>query len=105
MSMNDQQIDEMLKELNIPCSYHHFDKEVTPPFLIYVDEPPTYIRADGVIFGTIRNVTFELYADFKENSLIQKVEMMFAKHNIRYQKQEDWIEKEELFEFAFFCQP
>lgn len=105
MSMSDTEINKMLDTIGIPYAYHHFEDSVIPPFLIYVDEPPTQIKADGVIYMSIRNVTLELYSDTKDNALINLVEDMLIRNEIRYQKEEDWIETEGMFEFAFMIQP
>lgn len=104
MSMNDTEINEMIATIGIPYEYHHFEDTVSPPFLIYVDEPPTHIMADGVIYMSIRNVTLELYSDTKDSALINLVEDMLIRNEIRYQKEEDWIESEGMFEFAFMVQ-
>lgn len=102
--MNDQEIHEMLDTLEIPYAYHHFSDNVYPPFLIYVEEPPKHIIADGIIYHTIRNITFELYSDVKDYILIEKVKRMFEEHDIRFHVNEDWIQKEDMFEFAFMVQ-
>lgn len=102
--MNDQEINKMLETLGIPYAYHHFNDDVNPPFLIYVEEPPKHIMADGIIYHTIRNITFELYSDFKDDVLIEKAKRMFEEYEIRYQMSEDWIQKEDMFEFAFMVQ-
>lgn len=104
MSMSDKEISEILDTIGIPYAYHHFEDSVSPPFLIYVDEPPTHIMADGVIYMSIRNITLELYSDTKDSALIKQVEDMFIHNEIRYQKEEDWIESEGMFEFAFMVQ-
>lgn len=102
--MNDQQINEMLDTLGIPYEYHHFNDDVNPPFLLYVEEPQKNIIADGIIYASIRNLTFELYSDKKDYKLINKAMKMFSDHDIRFQSEEDWIEKEDMFEFAFMVQ-
>lgn len=102
--MNDKEIHEMLDSLEIPYAYHHFSDNVYPPFMIYVDEPPTQIMADGEVYLSVKNYSFELYSDTKDTSLIQKVEKMFSDRGIRYKKEEGWIESEEMFEILFSVQ-
>lgn len=105
MSMSDKEINEMIDSMGIPYAYHHFDDDISPPFLIWVDEPPTFIPADGVSYLSIRNVTIELYSDTKDNDLIYQVEDVLIKNEIRFKKEEDWIESEGMFEIAFMIQP
>lgn len=103
--MNDNEIEEMLKELDMPYSYYNFQEEdITPPFIAYVEEQSSPVLADGSVYFMIRNIRFELYSDVKDYTLINKVKEMFDKRCIRYKCKEDWFYNDRMFEFSFQVQ-
>lgn len=57
--------------------------------------------ADGKVYHKINEVRIELYTDFKDTSIEEKVTTVLDRHGIFYEQSEVWIEEEKLYEVAF----
>ena len=57
--------------------------------------------ADGKVYYKINEVRIELYTDFKDTSIEEKVTTVLDRHGIFYEQSEVWIEEEKLYEVAF----
>ena len=81
---------ELLEQINLPFTYHHFaeGESPNPPFVIYFIPEQDHFSADGVIYHKQLAVRFELYTDKKEPEK-------------DYQKESIWIEEEKLYETIY----
>ena len=98
----------MLKEMDIPFAYDHFaeGESPDPPFLCYLLPGSDNFAADGRVYYKMSEVRIELYTDFKDVSLEEKVTAVLDNHGIFYEQSEVWIEEEKLYEVAFeFAMP
>lgn len=104
-------MDELVKiieEMGIPFAYDHFaeGESPDPPFLCYLLPGSDNFAADGRVYYKISEVRIELYTDFKDVSLEEKVTAVLDNHGIFYEQSEVWIEEEKLYEVAFeFAMP
>lgn len=104
-------MDELVKiieEMGVPFAYDHFaeGESPAPPFLCYLLPGSDNFAADGRVYYKMSEVRIELYADFKDVSLEEKVTAVLDNHGIFYEQSEVWIEEEKLYEVAFeFAMP
>ena len=75
----------MLEEMDIPFAYDHFAD----------------FSADGRVYKKINEIHIELYTDFKDLSVEQKVEAVLDEHGIFYDHTETWIESEKMYEVLY----
>lgn len=104
-------MDELVKiieEMDIPFAYDHFaeGENPEPPFLCYLLPGSDNFAADGRVYYKMSEVRIELYTDFKDVFLEEKVTAVLDSHGIFYEQSEVWIEEEKLYEVAFeFAMP
>lgn len=104
-------MDELVKiieEMGISFAYDHFAEGESParPFLCYLLPGSDNFAADGRVYYKMSEVRIELYTDFKDVSLEEKVTAVLDSHGIFYEQSEVWIEEEKLYEVAFeFAMP
>lgn len=104
-------MDELVKiieEMDIPFAYDHFaeGESPEPPFLCYLLPGSDNFAADVKVYYKMSEVRIELYTDFKDVSLEEKVTAVLDNHGIFYEQSEVWIEEEKLYEVAFeFAMP
>ncbi len=104
-------MDELVKiigEIGIPFAYDHFaeGESPNPPFLCYLLPGSDNFAADGRVYYKMSEVRIELYTDFKDVTLEEKVTAVLDNHGIFYEQSEVWIEEEKLYEVAFeFAMP
>lgn len=99
---------QIIKEMDIPFAYDHFaeGESPDPPFLCYLLPGSDNFAADGRVYYKINEVRIELYTDFKDVSLEEKVTAVLDNHGIFYEQSEVWIEEEKLYEVTFeFAMP
>ena len=93
----------MLKEIGIPFAYSHFaeGESPEPPFMCYLLPRSYNFSADGRVYHKLSSVHFEVYTDKKDRALENRVEDVFDKNNIFYNKSEVWINSEKLYEVIY----
>ena len=101
--MTHKEVMDLVEQINIPSSYHHFaeGEVVNPPFLVYLYPSSNNFSADGKVYCKIHRLDFELYTDKKDIKLERQVEAVLDKHGLFYEKTEVWIEKEKLYEVLY----
>lgn len=98
----------IIEEMGILFAYDHFaeGESPAPPFLCYLLPGSDNFAADGRVYYKINEVRIELYTDFKDVSLEEKVTAVLDNHGIFYEQSEVWIEEEKLYEVTFeFAMP
>ena len=93
----------ILDEIGIPFAYSHFaeGESPEPPFLCYLLPRSDNFSADGRVYHKLSSVHFEVYTDKKDRALENRVEDVFDKNNIFYNKSEVWINSEKLYEAIY----
>ena len=84
-------MDELVKiieEMGIPFAYDHFaeGESPEPPFLCYLLPGSDNFAADGRVYYKMSEVRIELYTDFKNESLEEKVTAVLDNHGIFYEQ-------------------
>lgn len=88
----------ILKTLNIPIAYDHFDKKVIPPFIAYRETPSDLLKADGKTYFRTYNYELELITTKKDMALEQQIEKLLTDNNIPYDKEEEvWDTQEKIY--------
>lgn len=103
-----EELVKIMEETGIPFAYDHFaeGESPAPPFLCYLLPGSDNFAADGRVYYKMSEARIELYTDFKDVSLEEKVTAVLDSHGIFYEQSEVWIEEEKLYEVAFeFAMP
>ena len=98
--MTHKQVFDMLKTLNIPVAYDHFDsnKEIQPPFIVYRELAPDTFKADGITYYRPYDFEIELVTDKKDVSLQGQVEALLTNNKIPYDMENEvWDEDEKIY--------
>ncbi len=93
----------IIEEMDIPFAYDHFaeGESPDPPFICYLYPGADNFSADGSAYYKITQVRIELYTDYKDPTLEQKVTAVLDSHGIFYAQSEVWIPDENLYEVSF----
>ena len=90
----------LLKTLNIPVAYGHFDsdKEVLPPFMAYREISPDTFKADGKTYYRPYNFEIEVVTEKKDPALQESIEELLSSNNIPYDLLDEvWDEDERIY--------
>ena len=93
----------IMREIGFPFAYHHFaeGESPNPPFLLFLTPASSNFSADGKVYFKVNEVHIELYTDYKNPSVEEKVEAVLDRHGIFYNKTETFIESEKLYETLY----
>ena len=101
--MSKERLEEMLAETGFSFQYHHFTEEnaVDPPFIVWLNEESANFYADGVVYAVIDAVNIELYTDEKDHELEKRIEEIFKNYNVSWEKEETYIDSEQMYEVLY----
>ena len=97
--MTSAEIKTMVDEVGIPTAYFAFDNDtaVPPPFLCFYFDDSDDMYADNSNYVRIRPLTIELYTDYKDYALEEKVESVLTESGLSYRKvTETYIDSERM---------
>lgn len=98
--MEHKNIYDLLKTLNIPVAYDHFDsnKNITPPFVVYRETSPDTFKADGITYFRPYNYEIELVTIKKDVVLQQTIEELLTNNKIPYDINDSvWDDDEKIY--------
>lgn len=98
--MKAREVYDMLKTLNIPVAYDHFDsnKGITPPFIVYRETDVDTFKADGISYYRGYNYEIELITEKKDISLQEDLEELLTTNKIPYDLQNElWDNTEKIY--------
>ena len=98
--MEHKDIYDLLKTLNIPVAYDHFDsnKNVNPPFVAYREISPETFKADGITYYRPYEFEIELVTEKKDVELEKAIEELLTNNKIPYDvENEVWDEDERIY--------
>lgn len=98
--MKHKEIYDMLKTLNIPVAYDHFEsnKNVEPPFIAYRETAPETFKADGITYYRPYEFEIELVTEKKDVALQERIEELLTTNKIPYDiDSEVWDEDERIY--------
>lgn len=96
-------VPKILEELGLPFAYDHFAEGESPetPFICYLSPGSDNFAADGKVYYKINEFHIELYTDYKDPELEERLEDILDGASIFYEKSETWIESEKLYEVLY----
>ncbi|WP_449462490.1 hypothetical protein [Streptococcus suis] len=99
-----REIYSVLKELQLPVAYHHFEEgsRPRPPYLVYLVTDSENHGADNWTYYKQNNLQVELYTTKKDLVTEQKVESLFDCHLIHFEKVENYISSEKLYQITYY---
>ena len=95
-----KQLYDLLKTLDIPVAYDHFDsnKEVSIPFLVYREQALSTFKADDLTYHQFYNYEIELITEKKEIALERQLEELLTTNKIPYDKNDEvWDNNEKIY--------
>lgn len=98
--MKHKDIYDLLKTLNIPVAYGHFDsnENINPPFIVYRETSPETFKADGITYYRPYEFELELVTEKKDIVLQNTIEELLTNNNIPYDIDDDvWDEQEKIY--------
>ncbi|HEL1838362.1 TPA: hypothetical protein TX084_000782 [Streptococcus suis] len=95
---------QLLKRLKLPVAYHHFEEgnSPNPPFLVYLVAESDNHGADNWTYHKQLNLQVELYTTKKDLATEDKVEALFNVHLIYFDKVENYIATEKLYQITYY---
>lgn len=98
--MKHKDIFNLLKRLNIPVAYDHFETKpkVIPPFVAYRENTPETFKADGKTYYRPYEFEIELVTEKKDVELEETIEELLTQNNIPYDKSDEiWDDDEKIY--------
>lgn len=98
--MEHKQLFDLLKTLNMPVAYDHFNsnKTINPPFIVYRETSPDVLIADGITYYRPYNFEIELVTETKSVALEKTIEKLFNDNNIPYEVDSFiWDDEEKIY--------
>ena len=95
-----KQLYDLLRTLNIPVAYDHFDsnKEISIPFLVYRELALDTFRADDITYHQFNNFEIELITEKKDVALEKQIEGLLTTNKIPYNKNDEvWDNEEKIY--------
>ena len=98
--MEHKDIYDLLKILEIPVAYDHFDsnKNVNPPFIAYRELSPDTFKADGITYYRPYEFEIDLVTEKKDVELQEQLETLLTINKIPYDlDNEIWDDEEKIY--------
>ena len=95
-----KQLFDLLKTLNIPVAYDHFEsnKEVSIPFVVYREQQASTFRADDITYHLFHNFEIELITEKKDIVVEKQLEDLLTNNKIPYEKNDEvWDNDEKIY--------
>lgn len=101
--MTEKNIYQMLKKLDLPLAYSHFEEGKAPklPFIVYRYPYTHNSAADGKVYAKITALDIEIYTEKKDLQLEKKLEALLNEHGFFYEKTETYISSERMFQMIY----
>lgn len=87
--------------LNVPYTYHHFESDTYPPFLVFLYPGRADFYADNENYQHITELDIEFYSDNKDIAAETSIENLLP---WPYRKTEVYIESEKMYETLYECE-
>lgn len=93
----------ILKATGFPVAYSHFiateeNPAPDPPFICYLLPETDNLMADNKTYHKISNVDIELYTDFKDFEVEEKLEELLNENEIPWNAYETYIDSEKMYQ-------
>lgn len=93
----------LLTGMKIPVAYDHFVNDDTlPPFILYRNDDTETFKADDKTYYKENSYIVDLVTEKKDVSVEEQLETIFNNNNIPFDKVEDYIESQKIFQIRYF---
>lgn len=98
-----QELYRQLKQLQLPVQYYMFQEGQAPnlPYIIYYNPSEQHLNADNFTIFVTKDVIIEVYSEFKDLSLEDKLKELFDKNKLTYTFQETYLKDERMYMLAY----
>ena len=88
---------------NKKVAYRAFPEDEAPalPFIVYYVDQSNNILADNKVYKGRQQVTIELYSANKDVASEALVETMFNNHDVPWEKYEEYIDDEHMYQISY----
>lgn len=97
--MTNEEIKALLEITGLPVAYRHFSEPQEMPFICYLESYSNNFSADGAVYLQVRHMQIELYTEFKNEELEDKVENTLS--SFFWQKSETYIDSEQCYQIVY----
>lgn len=107
-----KELGDLLKTIQVGSSsievwYDHFvitptKPNIVPPFILYRVESTNTFKADDKVHYQSNNYIIDLVSKVKDEVLEQKIETLLNNNYLPYDKEEDFIGSEQIFQTRYF---
>ena len=91
----------LLKTLNLPVAYHHYESPPSPPYIVYLFSYSSNFGADNKVYEAGKNFQVELYTKAKDPTSEALIEGLFDANDIFWDKTETYIDSEDLYQVLY----
>ena len=91
----------LLKTLNLPVAYHHYESPPSPPYIVYLFSYSSNFGADNKVYEAGKNFQVELYTKAKDLTSEALIEGLFDANDIYWDKTETYIDSEDLYQVLY----
>ena len=101
--MTYEEIVNMIDETGLPNAYDHFAEGDAPasPYIAFILPGRDDFLADNKPYVKVTTLTLELYTEYKDPELEDRIDAVLESHEIIYDKSETWINSEKLYEVIY----
>jgi len=98
-----QKLYTQLKTLQLPVQYYMFQEGQAPdlPYIIYYNPSEQHANADNFTWHVSKDVIVEVYSEFKDLSLEDKLKQLFDTNKLTYTFQETYLNDERMYMLAY----
>lgn len=102
--MNEKELYTILSSLGKPVAYDHFKDTggVSIPFILYRSTATTNLKADDKTYYKFYEYIIDLVTEIKDVDLEEELEDLLDENHLPYDKTEDYIEKENIYQIRYF---
>lgn len=103
MSYTFEEINNLMASVGLPYNYYFFpeNKVPAPPYMVFYYPNRDDFYADDSNFTHIEQLNVELYTEEKNFESEEAVESVLISNHITFEKQEGYIESENLYEVLY----
>lgn len=101
--MTHEEVMKLMERLGLPFAYDHFaeGESLDSPFSCFLYPKAQNFSADNVVYHHFNQLDIEVYTDFKNPELEEKIEAILTEAELYYEKSEVWIESEKMYEVLY----
>lgn len=91
----------MLEETGFEVAYRFFKTNPLFPFIVYICPYDKNFAADGKAYHSTKHIQIELYTEIKDLQAEEKVEEVLNRNEIYFEKTENYIDSESMYQIVY----